>query len=162
MRRIQDLLVGIVASAVVVSFAVATDPAGIVSNVIIAQGAVTGRIDEHIQIGSAWKLTLEVQGEAEFFHQDFVVGPGGRSGWHSHPGILLLTVKEGSIDWYDKDCAKRTYTAGQSFTEAAQPHNVLNSGTTNARLLAAYITKKGDPRRIESAQPECGARLGIP
>jgi quercetin dioxygenase-like cupin family protein len=162
MRRIQGLLLGIVASAVVVSFAVATDPAGIVSNVIVAQGAVAGRIDERIQVGGAWKLTLETEGESEFFHQDFVVGPRGRTGWHSHPGILLITVKEGSVDWYDKDCVKHTYTAGQSFTEGAQPHNVLNSGTTNARLLAAYITKKGDPRRIESAQPECGARLQIP
>jgi len=162
MRRVQELLLGIAASVAIVSFAVATDPTGMVSNVIVAQGTVAGGIDEHIQIGSAWKLTLETQGELEFFHQDLVVGPGGRSGWHSHPGILLITVKEGSVDWYDKDCVKHTYTAGQSFTEGAQPHNVLNSGTTNARLLIAYVTKKGDPRRIENAQPECGAREQIP
>jgi len=160
-RRIEGLLLGIAASAAVVSLAVATDPAGIVSNVFVAQGTA-GRIDEHIQIGSAWKLTPETQGESEFFHQDLVVGPGGRSGWHSHPGILLITVKEGSVDWYDNDCAKHTYAAGQSFTEGAGPHNVLNSGTTNARLLIAYITKKGDPRRIENVQPECGAKLQIP
>jgi quercetin dioxygenase-like cupin family protein len=154
-------LLGIVSSAVVVGLAVATDPTGIVSNVIVAQGPILGHLDEHIQIGSAWKLTLETQGESAFFHQDIVVGPGGRSGWHSHPGILLVTVKEGSVDWYDKDCAKRTYSAGQSFTEGAEPHNVVNSGATNARLLIAYITKKGDPRRTENAQPECGARLQI-
>jgi hypothetical protein len=37
-----------------------------------------------------------------------------------------------------------------------------NRGTGNARLLVAYIVKKGEPRRIEASQPACGATLGIP
>jgi len=35
-------------------------------------------------------------------------------------------------------------------------------GRGNARLLVAYIVKKGEPRRIEASQPACGAALGIP
>ena len=38
----------------------------------------------------------------------------------------------------------------------------MNRGTGNARLLVAYIVKKGEPRRIEAPQPECGAALRIP
>jgi len=38
----------------------------------------------------------------------------------------------------------------------------MNRGTGNARLLVAYIVKKGEPRRIEAPQPPCGATLGIP
>jgi quercetin dioxygenase-like cupin family protein len=160
LMRIQQVLIGIAASAVMVSFAIATDPAGIVSNVIVAQGTAS-RINDHIEVGP-WKLTLETQGESEFFYQDAVIGPGGRSGWHSHPGILLNTIKEGTVDWYDKDCVKHTYTAGQSFTEGAEPHNVLNPGGSNARALAVYVIKKGEPRRIESNQPPCAVRLQIP
>jgi quercetin dioxygenase-like cupin family protein len=87
--------------------------------------------------------------------------PGGRTGWHSHPGLLLITLKDGSVDFYDKDCGKHTYTAGQSFTEGAEPHNVVNSGSGNARLLVAYIVKSGEPRRIEDPQPRCGEALQL-
>jgi quercetin dioxygenase-like cupin family protein len=162
MRQFRDLLLGLSASLATIGIAGATDPAGVVSNVIQAQGATGGRVAEHIRLGDTWNVKLETQGESEFFHQDLVVGPGGRTGWHSHPGLLMITVKEGSVDFYDKDCVKHTYAAGQSFTESAEPHNVLNPGSSNTRMLIAYIVKRGEPRRIESAQPPCAVRLQIP
>jgi quercetin dioxygenase-like cupin family protein len=162
MRLIVSLAIGAAAVIVSITDAIATKPDGVVSNVILAQGDSPGAIEERIQAGTDWKLTLETQGESEVFHQDLVVGPGGRTGWHRHPGLLLITVKEGAIDFYDKDCRKRTYTAGQSFTESAEPHNLFNRGRGNARLLAAYIVKKGEPRRTESEQPACATGLGLP
>jgi len=148
--------------AVVVSTtALATPPAGVVSNVILAQGTTVISLKEKIAVGDNWNLDLENKGQSEFYMQDLVVGPGGHTGWHSHPGLLLITVREGSIDFYDKDCVKRTYGAGQSFTESAEPHNALNPGSGNAHLLVAYIIKKGEPRRIESPQPKCGEILGL-
>lgn len=162
MRLIVSLALGAAAVIVSITGAIATNPEGIVSNIILAQGDLSVAIEERIQAGADWKLTLETQGELEVFHQDLVVGPGGSTGWHRHPGLLLITVKEGAIDFYDKDCRKRTYAAGQSFTESAEPHNVFNRGSENARLFAAYIVKKGEPRRIESERPACAAGLGLP
>ena len=71
----------------------------------------------------------------------------------------MIAIKEGSIDFYDKDCRKRRFSAGQSFTESADPHNAFNTGTANARLLVFYIIKKGEPRRIEQAQPACALSI---
>jgi quercetin dioxygenase-like cupin family protein len=149
------------AVAVVSTTTLATPPAGVVSNVILAQGATVIPLKEKITVGDNWSVNLEDKGQSDFYFQDLVVGPGGRTGWHSHPGLLLITVKEGSVDFYDKDCVKRTYGAGQSFSESAEPHNALNSGSGNAHLLIAYIVKKGEPRRIESAQPKCGEAFGL-
>jgi quercetin dioxygenase-like cupin family protein len=162
MRREAVLLTILTCSVVVPTVAFATPPAGIVSNVIVAQGATLGPVKERADVGDNWSVNLQDKGQSEFFIQDLVVGPGGYTGWHSHPGILLVTVKEGSLEFYDKDCAKHTYVAGQSFTEGAEPHAAMNRGTGNARLLVAYVVKKGEPRRIEAAQPTCGAALGIP
>jgi quercetin dioxygenase-like cupin family protein len=152
----------VLAWAVVPSIAFATPPAGVVSNVIVAQGATAGPVKERAQVGDAWVVNLEDRGQSEFYFQDLVVGPGGYTGWHSHPGVLLITIKEGRFDLYDKDCVKHTYVAGQSFTEGAETHAAVNPGTGNARLLVAYIVKRGEPRRIEASQPACGATLGIP
>src|SRR6267154_2716341 len=121
----------------------ATDPAGVVSNVILGQGVPVDEIDEHVKGGDTWVVKLETKGQSDFFYQDLVVGPGGRTGWHSHPGLLMITIKEGSVDFYDKDCRKSSFSAGQSFTESADPHNAFNTGTANARLLRYYGANAG-------------------
>jgi len=162
MRWGTTLFMMLACSVVVPAFASATPPAGVVSNVIVAQGVTLGPVKERAQVGDSWMVNLEDRGQSEFYFQDLVVGPGGYTGWHSHPGLLLITVKEGSVEFYDKECAKHTYAAGQSFTEGAEPHAAMNRGTGNARLLVAYIVKKGEPRRIEAPQPTCGGTLGIP
>ena len=131
-------------------------PVGIESNVLLAQGRTLRPLKEYIKVGSDWAVSLEDSGQSEFYFQDLVIRPGGRTGWHSHPGLLLITLKEGSIDFYGKGCGKHTYAGGQSFTEGAEPHNIVNSGSGNARLLIAYIVKSGEPRRVENPQPRCG------
>jgi quercetin dioxygenase-like cupin family protein len=157
-RRLLIIVAGIVMCA---SVGKATEPAGIESNVLLAQGSTLRSLKEHIQVGNDWMVSLEDKGQSDFYFQEVVTRPGGRSGWHSHPGILLIAVKEGTIDWYDKGCEKHTYTAGQSFTEGAEPHNVVNSGSVNSRLLIMYVVKRGEPRRLESPQPRCGEPLQV-
>jgi len=158
----RALFVMVVCCLIVPTCALATPPAGVVSNVIVAQGVTSGPLNERIDVGGSWAVRLEDRGESEFYFQDLVIGPGGYTGWHSHPGLLLITIKEGSVDFYGKDCAKQTYASGQSFTEGAEPHTAVNRGSGNARLLVAYVLKKGEPRRIEASQPPCGAALAIP
>ena len=155
------LLTILTTGAVAAAPAAATPPAGVLTNVIIAQGPMMGPLKERVEV-AGWSATLEDRGESEIYFQDFVVGPGGYSGWHSHPAVVLITVKEGTVEFYEHDCTRRTYTAGQSFTEGAQPHTAVNQGPTNVRLLIAYVVKRGEPRRIEAPQPPCAAGLGIP
>ena len=140
---------------------VATEPSGVVSNVILGQGTPVKEIDEHVSRGDMWMVKLQSKGQSDFFYQDLVVAPGGRTGWHHHPGLLMITVKEGTVDFYDARCTKQIFTAGQAFMEGSEPHNALNTGAVSARLLVFYITKKGEPRRLESSQPSCAVSLSI-
>ena len=126
------------------------------------QGSNHQRTQRSIKVGAEWTVSLEDNGQSEMYFQDLIVGPGGYTGWHSHPGLLLITIKEGRVDFYNKDCVKTVYMAGQSFTEGAEPHAVVNTGSVNARLLVAYIIKSGESRRIERSQPKCGEALRIP
>ncbi len=96
---------------------VATEPSGVVSNVILGQGTPVKEIDEHVSRGDMWMVKLQNKGQSDFFYQDLVVAPGGRTGWHHHPGLLMITVKEGTVDFYDARCTKQIFTTGQAFTE---------------------------------------------
>jgi quercetin dioxygenase-like cupin family protein len=156
--------------ALITAVAVATPPAGVILNQILATGTTPdpeAGLDEQFTVTNAagdadWDLALSTSGPSDFYVQEVIFGPHGYSGWHHHPGILLMTVKEGSIDWYDGECNKTVYTAGQSFTESNAVHDLVNSGTVNARVFSAYITMKGEDRRIENDQPPCGKDLGLP
>jgi quercetin dioxygenase-like cupin family protein len=155
--------------ALITAVAVATPPAGVILNQILATGATTDPdegLNERFTVtnaaGDRWHLRLSTSGPSNFYVQDFIVGPHGYSGWHHHPGVLMLTVTEGSIDWYDGDCNKTTYTAGQSFTESNAVHDLVNSGSVNAHVFGAYITMKDESRRIENDQPACAQGLGLP
>jgi hypothetical protein len=51
---------------------------------------------------------------------------GTSTGWHMHPGIVLVTIEDGSVEWYDAKCLKHIHKAGDFFTEDDQPHFVRN------------------------------------
>jgi quercetin dioxygenase-like cupin family protein len=154
--------------------ALATPGSGVVSNVILATGTtldalseevfVDGNVDgdDNAQHGNHWQVKLATSGVSNFYVQDATIAPGGYTGWHTHPGVLLVTVAAGSVDWYDANCGLHHYNTGDSFTENNEPHDVVNSGTENARLLGAYITKQGAARRAESDAPACAVALGLP
>jgi len=108
-----------------------------------------------------WTAKLVTSGPSNFIVQDVVYIPGGHTGWHSHPGILLSSVISGSIEWYDSDCEKHVYNPGDSLTESTQTHYVRNVGTENAHFMVTYVIAKGQPRRIDQPAPSCAAALGL-
>jgi quercetin dioxygenase-like cupin family protein len=171
-----SLLVVVLAMATVV---LATPTFNIVLNQIVATGTKPGDISEFLHVGSHpnreaensptgesedddWQLHLRTRGATDFYVQHLVVGPGGYSGWHSHPGLLIGTVVSGSIDFYDAHCHKRSFAAGQVFTENTEVHAIINTGVANADLSIAYLIKHNLPRRIEADAPVCAPSTGIP
>jgi quercetin dioxygenase-like cupin family protein len=109
-----------------------------------------------------WHLKLRTHGATDFYVQHLVVGPGGYSGWHTHPGLLVGTVVSGTIDFYDANCQRRSFTTGQVFTENTEVHAIINRGAVNADLSIAYLIKHKLPRRIEADAPACAPSTGIP
>jgi quercetin dioxygenase-like cupin family protein len=68
------------------------------------------------------------------------VGPGGSSGWHSHPGGATVVVQQGSLTVYDpmgSHCHTMEYTAGQAFVE--RPGEVMNVLNTGAVPYVLYV-----------------------
>jgi quercetin dioxygenase-like cupin family protein len=96
-------------------------------------------------------------------NRDIVVGensfaPGGSSGWHSHPGKVIIGVARGSITIYHgDDCSGTTYSAGDVFIE--HPGVVIdgvNEGTTAAVLNVTYLgVPVGGSPRIDEPDPSC-------
>jgi quercetin dioxygenase-like cupin family protein len=108
-----------------------------------------------------WSAIFTTHGPSNFIVQDVVYDIGGYTGWHSHPGILLVSVVAGSMEWYDSKCTKHVYNTGDSFAENTTAHYARNVGSAALHFMVTYVIGKGQPRRIDQPAPACAAELGL-
>jgi quercetin dioxygenase-like cupin family protein len=71
---------------------------------------------------------------------------GGREGRHTHPGTLLVLVREGALTLDYEGRPTVTYKAGESFyVEPGKVHEGINKGNTPIKAIASFVTEKGKP-----------------
>jgi quercetin dioxygenase-like cupin family protein len=86
------------------------------------------------------------------------LGPGGFTGWHTHPGVLIATVQSGAV-LRDVGCETRRYEVGQSFVEhGAEPTGQVRNAsvTAPATFTITQMAPPGIARRAETDPPRCG------
>jgi quercetin dioxygenase-like cupin family protein len=88
------------------------------------------------------------------------LAPGGFSGWHSHPGTVVLVVQSGEFTLFSEPvkggkCTVRTYSAGQVYLEQpGDEENAVNKGTLPAVLAVTFFNvPHGGSNRIERTDP---------
>jgi hypothetical protein len=106
---------------------------------------------------------IHVPNAKETVFQQVVIAPGGYTGWHSHPGPVLVLIKSGQLSFYDGEaltCTPRVYTAGQAFFDRGQGHVHIgrNEGSENLEMWSAYLdVPPGEAFRIDVPAPgNCG------
>ena len=86
------------------------------------------------------------------------IAVAGSSGWHYHPGPVLVVVKTGAITFYradDPNCAGTRYPAGTSFTEeGGAVGNARNEGAVEATSVATFFAPPGSALRFDAAKPD--------
>ena len=165
----SKILWGTVATASVVSgLAFATPTIGAYYNVVRSTGTAERDIRAHAQLeipglDEDFSALVETEGASNIIQQEIKFSPGGTTGWHTHPGIVILTLAadSGPIDWYDSKCGKTVYKAGDSWTEGTKLHDVVNRGSTDAHFLVTYIVAKDVAKRTDQAAPRCAGALGL-
>lgn len=94
-----------------------------------------------------------------------VIVPGGDLGWHSHSGIVILTIQTGeAVYTRGSDCQSVTLKAGESVVEPAEEtHILLNKGPVPVQLHATELIPVGSDQplglRDEPKPGNCGVGL---
>jgi hypothetical protein len=144
-RRVGFLLGLGVLFPLVVGAALATP--GLVSS---APVHARGTLAEGLIVNSKSGVHFKTKGVADLVTQQLVFPGGGHTGWHSHPGPVLVTVKRGALRLIyadDASCEGTVYEAGDSFVDRGDEvvHIARNmSATDELELWATYIVP-GDP-----------------
>ncbi len=110
------------------------------------------------------KITFAAGSESVVFTVS--MPPGTSSGWHRHPGAVVVLVKSGTLTTYGLDkppCVGVDFPTGKAYFEddaanAKWPHFVRNRSQTETveLVVTAFDVAPGAPARSEAAAPaEC-------
>src|SRR5215207_3018029 len=155
MMKRTTLLVAVgvaVLALLTVGVALATTPSGVSATPLTR--ATLGEIkakNDGIQVKS-------VPGSADVALVQVTIEPGGTTGWHHHPGVVLVSVAAGTVTEYDEQCEQTVIQAGEGFVESRdEVHIVHNEGSVPAVLYVTFIvptTTSPTGLTISDPQPE--------
>lgn len=135
----------IAASLALTGVAIATGSTGSVVSTVIGAGAT----DETYK--------LKARPDTNTVVASFTFGPNSSTGWHTHPGRTLVTVKSGTFTVYHaEECEPMVYGPGDAFVELPTTVHVGRNETSEPVELGVVFFKvpiDGSPR-IDQPQPE--------
>jgi hypothetical protein len=99
-------------------------------------------------------------------HVDVVVrthdyAVGSSTGWHTHPGPVLITVLQGQVTFYEADdptCTPHVVSAGEGYVDTGRGHNGRNETGQPAKDVTVILAPVNLPFRDElpAPNPYCG------
>ena len=125
----------------------------------VATNLVRADLDETVHLNSD-RIKFQTKDDADVLVQRVVVDPGGSSGWHHHPGMVIVAVQSGSVTVWESDCSSEQYGPGlpngSVFVEYGDDPGLVTS-TAGATLYATFVAPGADPAvfRIEDAARTC-------
>ena len=142
-------VLALAAGFITASPARATPPTRVTTD-ILGSGTTLAGFKIHVD-----GIKVESKDAASFTVAHLTVAPGGTTGWHVHPGPVLVTVISGSVTKFSADCIAQTYTAGQAFVEngPADENMVRNDGSVQAETIVTFITPPGAAIREDAPPP---------
>src|ERR1043166_701743 len=134
--------------------ALATPASNIVSSTVVARASFVQPTDIKFKIDSGSQEVIHAPDLQETVIQQIIIGPGGSTGWHSHPGPAVALIKAGALALFsseDPTCTARIYLAGEAFVDKGQGHVHLArnmSPTENVEVWVTYFdVPPGGPAR---------------
>ena len=146
-RRVRWVVgASIVAASMLLSgVAVTTGPTGSIVSEVIGAGST----DDAVRFRATADTNTVVA--------SFTFGPNSSTGWHTHPGRTLVTVKSGTFTVYHaEDCEPLVYEPGDAFVELPTTVHVgrnETSGVVELGVVFFRVPIDGSPR-IDQPQPE--------
>jgi LPXTG-motif cell wall-anchored protein len=91
--------------------------------------------------------------------QGLEFAPGAATPWHTHPGIVIVTVLAGELT-FNVNGVDTLYREGESFVEVPnQLAQARNASGAPTRVMASYLLPSGAPLSHAQAAPTAPAQL---
>ena len=158
MNRCSGLNLAILSIAVAtIGTPVLASPGSGVTSAVLATGDLNADVNyNHDRIKLQTKDAVDVRVQ----RLDFAAG--AYTGWHHHPGVVIVTVASGLITTVDHNCQSKTYGPGSPngsvFVEGHDTPMEARSAS-GGTVFATYVAPSDSPPvfRIEDDAQSCSA-----
>jgi quercetin dioxygenase-like cupin family protein len=146
---VASIVVAVSAAATAVALA---NPGNSVTTIVGHRATLADRVEVNQD-----RIKFQTKDPVDMVTQKVTFAPHATSGWHYHPGVVLVVVESGHVTTHDANCNTKTYGAGQAFVESGtDPFMVSNENdTVDAVDVATIASPAGGPFRIETDPPAC-------
>jgi len=99
-------------------------------------------------------VNLHVNGPSDTLQALLVFQPGAETGWHIHPGPVVVVVKSGAItETHSNGCTTLHPTGSVFFESAGEVHNATNRTNGVAEVYATFMSPAGAQPLIPVQDP---------
>ena len=155
--RAAIVIVGVVACGLAAAAALGSPPFQFVTTNLVSEAELKNPV--HV---NSDRIKFKTKRPVDVRVQEVDIAPGGRSGWHHHPGIVIVAVETGTVTVFDASCNTTTYGVGSPngsvFVESGDhPGEVRNATDQPVKAYATFIAPDADPGvfRIEDPLINC-------
>ena len=162
MRKIELILrraLGAVAMTAVGASGMASPAFASPGSGITATTFVTAVLSEDV-VANHDRIKFQTKDPTVVRVQKLVFAAGGMTGFHHHPGVVIVSVESGSVSLVDSSCATQTYGTGSVFVEHEDHvHQAVSPG--GAVVYVTYVVPNASPPsfRIEEQVPFCASHF---
>ena len=108
---------------------------------------VTAKLDDTGHLNSD-RVKFQTKDATYVRVQKLVFGQNSRSGWHHHPGVVIVAVEQGALTLTHSDCSSKTYGPGLAngavFVEGGdEPAQATSVG--GATVYVTYVAPNEGP-----------------
>lgn len=146
---------------VLVASAITTSALASPGGGVTAETYVTGTLKGPMQMNSDG-VKFQTKEDTAVRVQKLTFSAGGFTGWHHHPGIVIVTVQSGAIQMMMSDCSVHEFGPGlphgSVFVEGEQRvHEARSAG--GAVVFANYVAPNASQPvfRVENDPPMCAS-----
>jgi quercetin dioxygenase-like cupin family protein len=102
-------------------------------------------------------LNLHVKGPSDVLQSLLVFQPGGDTGWHTHPGPVVVVLKTGALTEYHSNGCVTVHPAGSVFFETqGEVHRAVNQTGGETQAYVTFISPTGVPPLNPVPDPGAG------
>ena len=99
-------------------------------------------------------VNLHVNGPSDTLQALLVFQPGAETGWHIHPGPVVVVVKSGAlVETHSDGCTTLHPTGSVFFESAGEVHNATNQTNGVAEVYATFLSPEGAQPLIPVQNP---------
>jgi quercetin dioxygenase-like cupin family protein len=152
-RKLVLALGAIAVTAVAGTTIVFANPGTAITTTILGHRAT---LTESVQVNQD-RVKFQTKDPTDVLVQTITFQPQATSGWHFHPGVVIVVVESGQVTTHNASCQTVTYGQHESFVESGtDPFMVSNeSATDKAVVYATLVVPAGSVLRIETDPPAC-------